>query len=149
MSNGGFDRILLVLLSSFLVKVWSLHEPILAQRRNDIGVIWLTFDGLVQDCSISIANALELLQSCTELSICCQTYGVSNHQPLDYLLNRYPCADQRTHQSSASLAFVRGIHRWPGNSPYKWPVTRKMFSLDDVIMIRTFSWTAVGHKAAA
>ena len=43
-------------------------------------------------------------------------------------------ADQRKHQSSASLAFVRGIHRWPVNSPHKWPVTRKMFPFDDVIM---------------
>ena len=40
-------------------------------------------------------------------------------------------ADQRKHQSSASLAFVRGIHRWPVNSPHKWPVTRKMFPFDD------------------
>ena len=32
---------------------------------------------------------------------------------------------QRKHQSSASLAFVRGIHRWPANSPHKGPVTRK------------------------
>ena len=44
------------------------------------------------------------------------------------------CADQRKHQSSASLAFVWGIHRGPGNSPHKWPVTRKMFPFDDVIM---------------
>ena len=29
----------------------------------------------------------------------------------------YPDADQRKHQSSASLAFVSGIHRWPVNSP--------------------------------
>ena len=43
--------------------------------------------------------------------------------------------DQRKHQSSASLAFVRGIHRWPVNSPHKWPVTRKMFPFDDVIML--------------
>ena len=35
-------------------------------------------------------------------------------------------ADQRKHQSSASLAFVRGIHRRPVNSPHKGPVTRKM-----------------------
>ena len=34
---------------------------------------------------------------------------------------------QRKHQSSASLAFVRGNHRGPVNSPHKWPVTRKMF----------------------
>ena len=38
-------------------------------------------------------------------------------------------AAQRKHQSSASLAFVRGIHLWPVNSPYKWPVTRKCFHL--------------------
>ena len=43
-------------------------------------------------------------------------------------------ADQRKHQSSASLAFVRGIHRGPVNSLHKWPVTRKMFPFDDVIM---------------
>ena len=36
-------------------------------------------------------------------------------------------ADQRKHQSSASMPFVRGIHRWSVNSPHKWPVTRKMF----------------------
>ena len=46
----------------------------------------------------------------------------------------YSGADQRKHQSSASLAFVRGIHRWLVNSPHKGPVTRKMFPFDDVIM---------------
>ena len=46
----------------------------------------------------------------------------------------YLGADQRKHQSSASLAFVRGIQRRPVNSPHKWPVTRKMFPFDDVIM---------------
>ena len=54
-------------------------------------------------------------------------------------------ADQGKHQSSASLAFVRGIHRWPVNSPHKWPVTRKMLPFDDVIMennpIRTLGYT--------
>ena len=43
----------------------------------------------------------------------------------------YSCADQRKHQSSA---FVRGIHRWPVDSPHKGPVTR-MFPFDDVIMV--------------
>ena len=37
--------------------------------------------------------------------------------------------DQRKHQCFASLALVRGIHRWPVNSPHKGPVTRKMFPL--------------------
>ena len=47
----------------------------------------------------------------------------------------YLDVDQRKHQSSASLAFVRVIHRGPVNSPHKWPVTRKMFPFDGVIMI--------------
>ena len=46
----------------------------------------------------------------------------------------YSDADQRKHQSSASLVFVWGIHRGPVNSPHKWPVTRKMIPFDDVIM---------------
>ena len=48
--------------------------------------------------------------------------------------NVYSGGDQRKHQSSSSLAFVRGIHRWPVNSPHKGPVTRKMFPFDDVSM---------------
>ena len=47
----------------------------------------------------------------------------------------YSGANQRKHQSSASLAFMRGIHRWPVNYPHKGPVVRKMFSFDDVIML--------------
>ena len=47
----------------------------------------------------------------------------------------YSGADQRKHQSSASLAFVRGIHRWQENSSHKRPVTWKMFPSDDVIII--------------
>ena len=44
--------------------------------------------------------------------------------PIVYL-TVYSGGDQRKHQSSASLAFVRGI---------QWPVTREMFPFDDVIM---------------
>ena len=70
----------------------------------------------------------------------------------------YLGADQSKHQSSASLAFVWGIHRGPVNSPHKWPVTRKMFPFDDVIMEQRgshgmcvypfFQWIAVkmGHQ---
>ena len=46
----------------------------------------------------------------------------------------YSGADQSKHQSSASVAFVWGIHRGPVNSPHKWPVTRKMLPFDDVII---------------
>ena len=48
-------------------------------------------------------------------------------------LTVYSGAGQRKHQSSASLAFVRGIHRIPVNSPHKWPVTRKMLPFHNVV----------------
>ena len=48
----------------------------------------------------------------------------------------YSGTDQRKHQSSVSLAFVRGIHQWPVNSLHKRPVTQEMFPFDDVIMKR-------------
>ena len=46
----------------------------------------------------------------------------------------YLSANQRKYQSPAILAFLRGIHRRPVNSPRKGPVTRKMFPFDDAIM---------------
>ena len=49
----------------------------------------------------------------------------------------YSGADQIYIKSPASLAFVRGIHRWPVNSPHRWPVMRKMFQFDDVIINRS------------
>ena len=48
----------------------------------------------------------------------------------------YAGADQRKQQSSASMAFVRGIHRWPVNYPYKGSVTRNRFPFHDVIIYR-------------
>ena len=47
----------------------------------------------------------------------------------------YSGADQRKHQSSVTLTFVREIHRGPVNSPHKRSVTRKMFPFDVVIMV--------------
>ena len=54
----------------------------------------------------------------------------------------YSGADQRKHRGSASLAFEWRIHRWPVNSPHKWPVTRKMFPFDDVIILKSYK---LGH----
>ena len=48
------------------------------------------------------------------------------------------CLDEIKHQSSASLAFVRGIHRWPLDSHHKGPVRWTTFPFDDVIM--TIDW---------
>ena len=57
----------------------------------------------------------------------------------------YSGGDQRKHQSSVSLAFVRGIHRWPVNSTQKWPVTRKKFPFDDIIMLFNRGSLQPGH----
>ena len=65
-----------------------------------------------------IRNAM--VSQITGVSIVCSTVGSG--------------ADQRKRQSSASLAFVRGINWWPANSPHKRPVTREMFPFDDVLM---------------
>ena len=54
-------------------------------------------------------------------------------------------ADQTNYESSASLAFVRRIHRWPVDSLHKGPVTRKRIRFDDVIMNISCSWQGV-HK---
>ena len=59
----------------------------------------------------------------------------------------YSGADQRKHQSSVSLAFVRRIHRWSVNSPHNWPVTRKMFPFYDVIMLCSFSVVLSAYAA--
>ena len=58
--------------------------------------------------------------------------------------------DQRKHQSSALLAFVRGIHRWLVDSPHKGTVTRKMFPFDDVIMlceIYLLGWQSISFRS--
>ena len=55
----------------------------------------------------------------------------------------YSGVNQRKHQSSASLAFVREIHRGPGNFPHKWPVTREMFPFYDVIMDLWGVWIGI------
>ena len=41
----------------------------------------------------------------------------------------YSDTDDRKHQSTASLAFVKGTRRWPVNSPHKGPVTRENASI--------------------
>ena len=63
--------------------------------------------------------------------------GVSNHQPHDCLLNGlFRRRSKKTSKLRVS-GLCGGIHRWPVNSPHKGPVTRKMFSIDDVTISST------------
>ena len=70
-----------------------------------------------------------------------------NSSASPFLLN---CWLKKKHQSSAPLAFVGGIHRWPVNSQHKRPVTRKIFPFDGVIMVNwttgnEFQWNLFTH----
>ena len=60
--------------------------------------------------------------------------AVSNHQSHDCLLNRLFGRKRKKISKLRALAFVRAIQRWPVNSPHTWPITRKVFPFDDVIM---------------
>ena len=57
----------------------------------------------------------------------------------------YSGVDQGKHQSSASLAFVWGIHRWPVNSRHKGSVTRKMFPFE---IMGSWCWSTLVQKMA-
>ena len=94
--------------SSHLYQIFTIGAP--------MGELWAVFCQLHYDDVIMSAIASQI----TSLTIVYSTI--------------YPGADQSKHQSSASLAFVWGIHRGLLNSPHKWPVTWKMFLFDDVIM---------------
>ena len=66
----------------------------------------------------------------------------------------YSGANQRKHQSSESLAFVRGIQRWQMNSPHKWPVTcqnvsiwwRHHASMDFLLNAIDVGWVTASRK---
>ena len=78
---------------------------------------------------LKFVNILNHYSDVTMGAMASQITGVSNFYSTVCL-----GADERKHQSSALLAFVRGIHQWLVNSPQKGPVTRKMFPFDYVIM---------------
>ena len=117
-----WDTTLHVLITKIL---YFINQP-LSMLLTDIIYFLIT----TKCCSLSISRNLfhygdvimrATASQITSLTIVCWTV--------------YSDANQRKHQSSASLAFVRGIHRGPVNSPHKGPVTRKMFLFDDVIML--------------
>ena len=56
---------------------------------------------------------------------------------MNVYLTIYSSVDQRKHQSSAPLAFGRGIPQWPVYFLHKGPVTRKMFPFHDDILNRS------------
>ena len=75
-------------------------------------------------CTISLVNSL--CANCSKLHYSDVIMGAMASQITGFTIFYSAVnsgGNQWKHQSSASLAFVRGIHRWPMNSPHKWPVT--------------------------
>ena len=103
--------------------------------------LWQHISGLVEDCRISNVLAMLILHFLLPQSLYDDVMmGTTASQITSLTIvysTVYSDTDQRKHQSSASLAFVRGIHRGPVNSPHKCLITRKMCPFDDVIMCKT------------
>ena len=84
-------------------------------------------------------NAYVDSQSCWLPIIVTSLWTRCRLESLDSRLFTQPFTDKRKNQSSVPLVFVRGIHRWPVNSPHKGPVTPKVFPFDDVIIRQVYS----------
>ena len=125
--------------------------------------IWMRFIAVIIDAKMWTPSAY-MVSGIGHNCVCrvCSTYdtlhwrhnerdGVSITRLTIAYSTVYSGANQRKHWSSASLAFVQGIHRWPVNSPHRWPVTRKMFPFDDVTMSRlsihtnVMAWKRLPH----
>ena len=72
--------------------------------------------------------------------------GVSNYQPHGCLLNRLFRRRSKKTSKLRVTGLCAGNSPGPANSPYKGPVTRKMFPFDDVIMMGVFIQTVSGSK---
>ena len=122
------------LLNNSLTHSWNLYKMLLGPMYCFCSQVYFAIKDLLQQSTIS------------DVSFKCLTFssyysdvimGAMASQIISLIIvysTVYSGADERKHQSSASLAFVRGIDRWPVNSPHKWPVTRNIFPFDDVIM---------------
>ena len=130
----GNVNVILMKFSSLTDCSWSSHFVVVnfrcsrwqKFRKNDIS--FLLYRLSRHSCTIYAIHCSDVIMSAvaseiTSVSIVCSTVCSG--------------AEQRKYQGSASLVFVRGIHRWPTDSPHKGPVTQKMFPFDDVIMYHT------------
>ena len=90
--------------------------------------IFITWPQWATELSCVIYKSERTLQWCWN-----EHHDISNHWHLDCLLN-HSGTHQRKRQSSMSVAFVRGTHRWLVESPHKGPIMWKMFPFDDIIM---------------
>ena len=123
---------------SFRDHYWCTHcaEPVFTENRDSLHMMVINF--VVNDGSTGNGITCDdsITRTCIHYDDVIMTMLASQITSLTVVYSIvYSGVNQRKHQSSASLAFVREIHRGPVNFPHKWPVTRKMFPFDDVIML--------------
>ena len=129
--NDGYTPLQKCRSSNFNIKPYDTENQVFRESYNQQSIVWLLRHCLlrsqVNNSSYNIGSVhySDVIVSATasqitSVSIVCSLVCSG--------------ADQRKHQSPASLAFVRGIHRWLLVSGQKGPVTRKVFLFDDVIM---------------
>ena len=121
-------------LRSINVKPWRNHGIFVITNLNKFlifprfitaALIWSTWKQSIH-CHQSLSSPIDML--ITYYNDVLMSMMASQITRLTIVYSTvYSGADQRKHQSSAPLAFLRGIHRWSVNSPHKGPVTRKMF----------------------
>ena len=108
--------------------------------------IWKTISSAENDCLL--VNQVLTVQSIHYYDVIMSAIASRITSLTTVYLIVYSRADKRKHQSSASLAFVRGVHRRPVNSPHKGPVTRKMVPFDDA-MVAWPDWQQIGIDSVA
>ena len=98
-----------------------------------VGYIWNSHQSMLLSCLITASEAS--LQGMDALQWRHNEHNsVSNHQPRDCLLNRLFGHRSKKTSKLRVTGLCAGNSPGPVNSPHKWPVTRKMFPFDDVIM---------------
>ena len=105
---------------------------------------WPTMSEHTARCSSTLTDVplLHILSQipcrCRENSLWWRHNGcdsVSNQQPQDCFTQPFIQTQIKENIKAPRHWPLWGIHWRPVNSPHKWPVTRKMFPFDDVIML--------------
>ena len=102
------------------IHIWQESQQLSCGNTCEIWMWYTTGPAIYYDAHDSDIIMSAMTSKITGISIVWRTVWSGTHE--------------RKHQSSASLAFVRGIHWWSVDSPHKRPVTWKVFPFDDVIM---------------
>ena len=115
--------------SGLLYKYLGHHQTQVPEKTNPKNTAKISYKSDSSECITTTKQSNTLQWRHNERN------GITHHRRLHCLRN---CWFRRRSKKTSKLPVtsMRGIHRWPVNSPHKRPVTRKIFPFDDVIMTR-------------